>query len=102
MRFTWVILPLAGLTKLANAEPTCNLLTFNVPITAPNIQLPSNFSGLSLDDLTALPKVEIQGTYKIAARYCEPEVKIAKRRNTLELLVHGVVRPQKRRSCGIG
>ncbi|KAF2161610.1 hypothetical protein M409DRAFT_28004 [Zasmidium cellare ATCC 36951] len=90
MRLAWCILFLLGSTLPAQSEPTCNLLTINVDITALNIQLPSNISGLTLDILTALPKVQIQGTYQIAARYCEPEVKNSSRTNTLQLLVHGV------------
>ncbi|KAK4496552.1 hypothetical protein PRZ48_012532 [Zasmidium cellare] len=91
MHLSWFALFLLGsIVPAARSEPTCNLLTINVDITALNIELPSNITGLTLANLTSLPKVQIQGTYQIAARYCEPEVKNNSRRNTLQLLVHGV------------
>lgn len=34
--------------------------------------------------------VNVAGTYNISARYCEPEVDIPSRRNTIQLLVHGI------------
>lgn len=33
----------------------------------------------------------VSGTYNIAARYCEPEVFVPGRENTLQLLVHGAL-----------
>ena len=33
--------------------------------------------------------VPVGGTFNTFARYCEPEVQVASRTNTLQLLVHG-------------
>jgi hypothetical protein len=77
-------------------EPTCQNITFPVTISANNAQLPtnidptstvlesllSNLVGWTFDNL-------VEGTFEIAASYCEPEVHIPSRVNTLQLLVHG-------------
>lgn len=93
MRVSRHLLTLLAATTFARAEPTCNLLTFSVDLTALNIELPLNYSGLTPDALDVLPRIQIQGAHNIAARYCEPEVDNATRKNALQLLVHGVVRP---------
>lgn len=81
-------------SPLVKREPTCQNIVIPVAASAENLSIPSNFS---LDPETLLS--QILGllfslfipttTFNIAARYCEPEVQVASRANTLQLLVHG-------------
>lgn len=61
-----------------------------------NARLPTDFGpagpvvGTLLSSLVSLVfDVLVEGTFDIAASYCEPEVHIPSRANTLQLLVHG-------------
>jgi hypothetical protein len=78
--------------------PACQEVVIPVTIAANNTQLPLLPTGtaglsslLSLVDnvVQTLFTVPVQGTFNIAGRYCEPEVEIESRRNTLQLFVHG-------------
>jgi hypothetical protein len=76
--------------------PTCQNITFPVTVSSTNAQLPTDLdpSGPVLESILTdvvgiVFDVLIQGTYTIAASYCEPEVHIPSRANTLQLLVHG-------------
>jgi len=53
----------------------------------PTIDLGSLF-GLLSSVITLIFSVPVRGTYNIAGRYCEPEVDIPSRRNSLQLLAH--------------
>jgi hypothetical protein len=76
--------------------PNCQNITFPVTISSKNAQLPSNLdssSRLLQSLLTGLFSLVfdtlVEGTFTIAGSYCEPEVHIASRASTLQLLVHG-------------
>lgn len=87
---------LTGLLSIASATPTCRNVTILVSISVTNVQLPSvldfnhleTLLSLSLSQLVNLP---IAGTYKIFGSYCEPEVTVASRKNTLQLVVPSVL-----------
>lgn len=95
-------LALLALTSSAAvlAAPSCNEnVKIQVSATALNKVLPTNLniSSLTIDDrdqfqseLSSAPSKEVSGTYTIAARYCEPEKNVPSRKNTLQMLVHGV------------
>lgn len=81
---------------LQKREPSCQNITFPVTITSTNAQLPTDLNpagpvleSILTDVVGIVFDVLIQGTYSIAASYCEPEVHIPSRANTLQLLVHG-------------
>lgn len=81
---------------LTRRGPICQNITFPVTISSTNAQLPADLdpSGPALESiLTDLVGIVfdtlIEGTYTIAASYCEPEVHVPSRANTLQLLVHG-------------
>jgi len=63
-------------------EPTCTDIVIPVNITAQIYALPIPTTGPPTF-------VTIHGAYKIAARYCEPTVKLYGRAKTLQVLVHG-------------
>jgi hypothetical protein len=76
--------------------PTCQNIMFPVTVSSTNAQLPADLdpSGPVLESILTdvvgiVFDVLIQGTYTIAASYCEPEVHIPSRANALQLLVHG-------------
>jgi hypothetical protein len=80
---------------LEKREPTCYNFTIPITISANNTQVPPGLSLLDpIDVALAIVNlvfdVPVIGTYNIFARYCEPEVQIASRTNTLQFLVHGV------------
>jgi hypothetical protein len=76
--------------------PTCRELVIPVTIKGTNINIPSN--GLGFITMPNILSGIVQGlfqtinlfdgTYNIAGRYCEPEVTIPSRQNTLQLLLH--------------
>jgi len=70
--------------------PTCTEVVFPVTIAALNSPLTgldlANPLGSITEILFVLP---VAGTFNISARYCEPEVVVESRKNTLQLLVHG-------------
>lgn len=73
----------------------CTDLTLQITANVAGIQLPTNFNitgaeALNLAALNSLGKDVVGGTYNIAARFCEPTKDVESRRNTLQLLVHGV------------
>ena len=77
----------------------CTDLTLQITASTTIIQLPTNLNitdaaGLDLSDLNNLGKQVVGGTYGISARFCEPTKDVPSRRNTLQLLVHGVVSGQ--------
>ncbi|KAH7058921.1 Alpha/Beta hydrolase protein [Macrophomina phaseolina] len=97
----------AGLTVAAPAKrsgPTCSDINLSVTISAENRVIPDYLlSGLTSTTLS-LAGVEqllngvgnelqlalVNGTYNIAGRFCEPEVQIPGRSDTIQLLVHGI------------
>jgi pimeloyl-ACP methyl ester carboxylesterase len=78
--------------------PTCTDIGIPVSIQADNLALPSTLTSANLEtfinglggSIFDLVTNLINGTYNIGARYCEPEVIIASRANTIQLLVHGI------------
>ncbi|KAF8863223.1 hypothetical protein BDZ45DRAFT_738558 [Acephala macrosclerotiorum] len=75
------------------AIPVCTEIAIPVTITANNAILPPNLDTAGLLALIAsgvdlVFKSTVSGSYNIAGRYCEPEVHIASRQNTLQLLAH--------------
>jgi len=73
--------------------PTCHDLTIPVAITGSNYVIPPTFI---LDPATVVTQilslilrfVVPNTTYNLRATYCEPEVNVPSRANTLQLLVH--------------
>lgn len=59
----------------------------NSQIIHPTIDFGSLF-GLLSSVITLIFSVPVRDDYNIAGRYCEPEVDIPSRRNTLQLLAH--------------
>ena len=92
------------LLPLCAANPPCTDITITVTATASNQVFPiptglnySNPAAVSAfvqtiigDGNSVYPLVPTGGTFKISARYCEPQVKIASRNNTVQILVSGV------------
>jgi hypothetical protein len=81
---------------IAKRGPSCQNITFPVTISSNNARLPTNLdsSGPVLESLLTdlvgwVFDAVIEGTFNIAASYCEPEVNIPSRAHTLQLLVHG-------------
>lgn len=75
-------------------------LMIPVSATATNKELPDSFniSSLTLKDRKYFedlalksPDRRVSGDYQISARYCTPAVDVPKRRDTLQILVHGIV-----------
>lgn len=98
-RFDNVVCLMALLVPIAYAQvrgPDCYKVVIPVTISGKNIKVPRE--GLSIVNSTNILSglvnslfstiSPIDGTYQIAGRYCEPEVTIARRRDTLQLLVH--------------
>lgn len=88
------VLGLAAIVAAADAIH-CTDLTLQITANVAGIQLPTslNITGAEALNLAAhnsLGKEVIGGTYNIAARFCEPTKDVESRRNTLQLLVHGV------------
>ena len=76
------------------AAPTCTTLSIPVSISARNAHFPPDFTTTSLLSIVgALGAVIfdslITDTYTIVGTYCEPEVLVESRRETVQLLVHG-------------
>lgn len=75
---------------LANSSPleqhsqlNCTNVVIPVTITATNLHIPIATTGPVFD-------VPVHGTFNIAARYCEPEIKVPSKQKTLQILVHGI------------
>lgn len=83
------------LSPLALAAPSCRNVTIPVTISATNVQIPltvnlanlTTYLSLSAQEVVDIP---VSGTYNINGRYCEPEVQIAGRNDTLQFLNHGL------------
>ncbi|KAJ2970620.1 hypothetical protein NQ176_g8103 [Zarea fungicola] len=60
----------------------------NIPITL-DLQLLTNISNLS-QMIVKLDSSSVHGRFSIGARYCEPRKEVASRRNTLQILYHGI------------
>lgn len=85
----------------AAAGPKCSDLTVTVTASANNQPLPLGVdlttpSGITAfiatlagTPLTLFPAVPVSGTFQMSARFCEPEVVVPSRKNTVQLLVHG-------------
>ena len=75
------------------SEPRCSNITIPVTISSNNADLPSGFSLVAPDAAEVVTNlkfnVSIHSTYNIAATFCEPEVFVPTRVNTLQFLVHG-------------
>ncbi|CZT43846.1 uncharacterized protein RSE6_03939 [Rhynchosporium secalis] len=80
-------------SPLQKRGPVCQEMVIPVVIDAqnavvhPTIELGSLF-GLLSSVITLGLSVPVRGTYNIAGRYCEPEVDVPSRKNTLQLLAH--------------
>lgn len=88
--------PAVSSPLVTKREPNCQNISFPVTISSYNAQLPTNIDPTSTvieSLLTSLVgwtfDVLVEGTFEIAGSYCEPEVQIPSRTNTLQLLVHG-------------
>ncbi|KAI6777301.1 hypothetical protein HG530_001246 [Fusarium avenaceum] len=62
---------------------SCTDVVISVAINATNFQIPIASTGPTFD-------VPVHETFNIAARYCEPEIKIRSKQHTLQILVHGI------------
>ncbi|KAK5993537.1 hypothetical protein PT974_06971 [Cladobotryum mycophilum] len=74
--------------------PQCTEVRIPVSVLADNIALPpidatNLFSILNNIGDAAFGVLTVNGNYTLAGRYCEPEVHIPQRQNTIQLLVHG-------------
>ncbi|CAJ0550196.1 Ff.00g101260.m01.CDS01 [Fusarium sp. VM40] len=91
MRSPWnVVLALSCFTFPSISHPTggkrqlsCIDVVIPVTISATNLQIPIASTGPEFN-------VPVRGTFNIAARYCEPEIKIPFKQHTLQILVHGI------------
>lgn len=91
-----IMATLLPLTHAQERGPTCRELVVPVTIKGRNINIPDG--GLSFVTMPNILSGLVQGLfqtvnlfdgeYNIAGRYCEPEVTIARRRDTLQLLLH--------------
>lgn len=79
------------------AALTCTDIAIPVSVSANNKDFPPNLTVESLLSLGLLNNVVagltsslVSGTYTIGARYCEPSKDVAARKDTLQLLVHGI------------
>lgn len=119
---TAFILANAGLSIAAPAVsrrssgPTCSDVNLTVTITAQNHAVPQYLlDGLDSASLTPsglesllngagneLQLALVNGTYNIAGLYCEPEVQVAGRENTVQLLVHGITFDHHYWTGGVG
>lgn len=82
---------------LSKRGPSCQNITIPITISSNHsARVPSNL-GLSIPAIETLLSslvglvfdALVEGTFNIRASYCEPEVHIPSRANTLQLLVHG-------------
>ncbi len=90
------------LLRLCAANPFCTdqLISISAGASDQVFPIPTNFNYSNPDDVDALiyqighngpyPVQSTSGTFQLSARYCAPQVNIASRANTLQLLVHGV------------
>ena len=79
-------------SPIEKREPNCHKIIIPVTLTAQNAALPEGLA-LNLFSLIAVLldsvfTTTIQGTHDIAGRYCEPEVVVSNRTNTLQILSH--------------
>jgi pimeloyl-ACP methyl ester carboxylesterase len=89
------------------SQPTCSDITIPVTITAENYQTPGGLLSALTNLETGSIAEELQnvlnsagsivqetlstgGTYSISGRFCEPEVQVPGRSDTIQLLVHGI------------
>ncbi|KAK0099464.1 hypothetical protein ONS95_004674 [Cadophora gregata] len=92
--FLTTILSTLTLLHLILASPTCTTLSIPVSVRAHNAHFPPDFTTTSLLSLVgALGAVVfdslITDTFTIVGTYCEPEVLVERRKDTVQLLVHG-------------
>jgi hypothetical protein len=91
--FLLVYITICSPIEQARHEPRCSNITIPVTISSKNADLPSGFSFGTPDAAEVVTKlkfnVSIHSTYNIAATFCEPEVFVPTRVNTLQFLVHG-------------
>lgn len=80
-------------TGKARQEPRCSNITIPVTISSENANVPDGFSFGTPDAAEVIANLKfnfsVQSTYNIAATFCEPEVFVPVRANTLQFLVHG-------------
>ncbi|KAG7416594.1 hypothetical protein Forpi1262_v016707 [Fusarium oxysporum f. sp. raphani] len=62
---------------------SCTDVIIPVTLSVNNFQIPIASTGPAFN-------VPVHGTFNIAARYCEPEIKIPFKQHTLQILVHGI------------
>ena len=78
-------------SPIGKREPTCYEVIIPVTITARNAVLSPNLTLNPLNipaEIIGLTFSTVTGKFDIAGRYWEPEVDIASRRNTLQVLAH--------------
>ena len=85
---------LATSTPLEKRGPTCKDVIISITASATNVFTPSNVvldpTHIVAQIIALVYTVNLPATpYDIAARYCEPEVDIPARANTIQLLAHG-------------
>nr|CEG03725.1 unnamed protein product [Fusarium acuminatum CS5907] len=79
----WFILPSITYSIERECQLSCTDIVIPVTISATNLQIPIASTGPTFD-------VPVHGTFNIAARYCEPEIKIPFKQHILQILVHGI------------
>lgn len=87
----------ANATPLTGGALSCQDIEIPVSVSAQNKNLPLTLGLDTLKDTGALNRLVagltsslVHGTYTIHARYCEPTEQVASRRDTLQVLVHGI------------
>ena len=92
--FSTVLVPFLTLFHLILGAPICTTIFIPVSVQARNAHFPPDFTTPSLLSIVgALGAVVfdslVTDTYTIVGTYCEPEVLVESRRETVQLLVHG-------------
>lgn len=92
------------LLHLILAAPTCTTLSIPISVQARNAHFPADFTTTSLLSIVgALGAVVfdslITDTYTIVGTYCEPEVLVESRKETIQLLVHGATYTRSCQFC---
>ncbi|KAI1001525.1 hypothetical protein K3495_g6673 [Podosphaera aphanis] len=87
-------------SRILPLGPACSNITIPVSTSSPNAQIDASVQSqfrlfnVKQSISSGAPELtdskSVRGQYNIKARYCEPEVQISSRSNTIQLLVHGI------------
>lgn len=108
-----IALATTGYSKnTVNTEPKCQDIKLHIDATAQNWDLPAYPETTDQGTLVTYlsqtipksgfatkPKKTVSGTYKIAATFCEPTVKVPEREKSIQFLLHGFGSGRVRHHC---